>query len=262
MTDWLHCNKCSAKYQPNIKLYLTECAHIFCEKCREVINDPIKCPVCDKPNNFIPISKDMDANVQQFFIPFEVQVKKLSEMYNFQMQHRMRLFQTMSQKYAFLKKEFINVHNKGKNLARENTMLKNMLMSTSRNSQPFQTSTPALTNDDSSHIDEMSVVSSIPFTPSIVSSSARKFPGHPQRVHPSFRGVFPVPGSCGGGIFHRPSPAQMVPSGGGSSGGRGGGAGGRGGRRAHAAPVHRPVGTAFSLQQLQGGGDGSMKQWK
>ncbi|XP_023021386.1 nenya isoform X2 [Leptinotarsa decemlineata] len=176
MNDWLHCNKCSTKFQPPMKLFLSECGHIFCEKCGENIKS--KCLICDKTSNFIPISKDMDISVQQFFIPLDLQIKKLSEVYNFQMQHRMRMFQTLAQKYAFAKKECINVHNKNKNLLRENRTLKNMLMSATRNNNlPFLTSTPALTND-TSQMDDMSVVSSIPpFTPSVSSR-----PGHLQRI--------------------------------------------------------------------------------
>ncbi|KAG5897640.1 hypothetical protein JTB14_013781 [Gonioctena quinquepunctata] len=173
--------------------------------------------------------------------------EKQKHVYNFQMQHRMKMFQTLAQKYAFAKKECINVHNKNKNLARENKMLKNMLMSSSRNihHQPLLTSTPALTND-SSHMDNMSEVSSIPpYTPSVASR-----PGYAQRVQSIGR---PMRGpqhsyqqqhvfgnaSGGGSIFHRPSPVQLVPN---------------GARNINVAAIHRPMGTAKSLQELQSGG--------
>lgn len=71
--------------------------------------------------------------MQQFFSPFESFLKKTLEtvvkVYSFQLGHRNRLFQMLSQKYAHVKKELINNLNKNKNLAKENKMMRDLMVS-------------------------------------------------------------------------------------------------------------------------------------
>lgn len=77
------------------------------------------------------INKDMDVNAQQFFTPFEGYFKKTLEtiqnVFNFQIGQRNRLFQVLSQKYAYAKKECITSINKNKALMKENKMLKDIV---------------------------------------------------------------------------------------------------------------------------------------
>lgn len=75
----------------------------------------------------------MDANMQQFFTPFEAYLKKTNEtiqkVFNFQMGQRNRLYQVLSQKYAYAKKEYFSSVNRNKALLKENKMLKDIVVS-------------------------------------------------------------------------------------------------------------------------------------
>lgn len=35
MSLWIHCNKCYSRYAPVCKFFVTDCLHVFCEKCLE-----------------------------------------------------------------------------------------------------------------------------------------------------------------------------------------------------------------------------------
>ncbi|KAJ8962466.1 hypothetical protein NQ317_011628 [Molorchus minor] len=133
MNDWVHCNKCSQKYNPNVKLLLTECGHMFCERCKD--------------------SNNINLIIQLLYFL----------VYNFQTQNTTRLLRTTRQKYEYAKKECISCHKRNKVLTRELRILKTMLMSMGQNPQPFLTSTPA-TGSDTLQGDNMSM-SSIRFTP-------------------------------------------------------------------------------------------------
>ncbi|XP_023311784.1 probable E3 SUMO-protein ligase RNF212 [Anoplophora glabripennis] len=170
MNDWIHCNKCSIKPHSNVKLFITECGHLFCQRCTENLKDS-KCVICNKSVKIIPISNDMDASIQRFFIPIETHLNKILEVYNFQMQHRGRLVQTTLQKYNYAKKECISAFNKYREVTRENKTLKSTLMSRGKfgNPHPF-TSTPFV---NASQADTMSI-SSVGFTPNVC-----------ERMHPA-----------------------------------------------------------------------------
>lgn len=92
------------------------------------------CFVCQRVSEVLEIDENkMDTNMQQFFSSFEPFLKKSFEtvikVYSFQLGHRNRLFQILSQKYAHVKKECINNLNKNKTLAKENKMLKDLMVS-------------------------------------------------------------------------------------------------------------------------------------
>uniref|UniRef100_A0A6P7G4C0 Probable E3 SUMO-protein ligase RNF212 n=1 Tax=Diabrotica virgifera virgifera TaxID=50390 RepID=A0A6P7G4C0_DIAVI len=188
--DWVHCNKCFLKLQPELKMYVVECSHIFCETCVKRVSDTNKCLVCEKSGSFIAIGNDMTSSVQPFFIPLEMQIKKLLEIYQFQMKHRERLCQAQMQKYQFAKKELITYHHKLKGVSSENKIMRNMLLSNSRgpNTGAFITSTPSAMTDDSPC---KSVISSIiPLTPMQDKSkqSGHSMPGYAQRLNNNYDG--------------------------------------------------------------------------
>ncbi|KAJ8984772.1 hypothetical protein NQ317_012135 [Molorchus minor] len=169
MNDWVHCNKCSQKYNPNNAVIC------FCERCKDSNNNST-CIICNKSVSVVEISKDMDSSVRQFFFPIEEHLKKIFDVYNFQTQNTTRLLRTISQKYEYAKKECISCHKRNKVLTRELRMLKTMLMSMGQNPQPFLTSTPA-TGSDTLQGDNMSM-SSIRFTPN---NAGQTIAGYGQR---------------------------------------------------------------------------------
>ncbi|CAH1115118.1 unnamed protein product [Psylliodes chrysocephalus] len=234
MNDWLHCNKCFVRFQPDkpdIKFYLVECAHVFCENCVKQVHTT-KCLICGKSDMFIPINKDMNTSAQPFFLPIETHLKKVIEVYNFQTMHRQRLCHSQTQKYQYLKRAAFNYEQKMKALISDNKMMRSILLNNTRQNYP----TPGGPNDDN-----MSVVSSIQsFTPNIKSTPI--IPGYAHRIPQhdgNIRGV-PIPynqphlhGATG---YYRPSPNVM----------------GHQNRKLNMPSVHKPPSTASSMSQLHG----------
>ncbi|XP_049823517.1 probable E3 SUMO-protein ligase RNF212 [Aethina tumida] len=141
--DWVHCNKCSIKYISNIKFMLTECGHIFCETCIKQIKQEKTCTICKKScKNFMPLSKEMDTNFQQFFLPFDQVMKRTLEVYNFQHLQKNRLLQNMCAKYNMAKKENVKLHQIIKKLHTENETLRSVANYRGNNRVPYMTSTP------------------------------------------------------------------------------------------------------------------------
>nr|CAI5866902.1 unnamed protein product [Callosobruchus analis] len=178
MADWVHCNKCSIIFKPNVKFFLTECSHIFCQSCIASINET-KCVVCQKSNCYIEICKSMDPNIQLFFNPAEYQIKKTMEILQFQTQQRIRQYQTVAKKYAFAKRECMKLYSRNKALMQHVKMLQNMIEQTkaavmngvmpkflfrpnqfAASSTP-SSMTPAMTSDRSG-MDDVSQISSVP----------------------------------------------------------------------------------------------------
>ncbi|CAG9862347.1 unnamed protein product [Phyllotreta striolata] len=240
MNDWLHCNQCLTRYQADIKFYLIECAHILCGNCIKQIRDS-KCLICDKPNDFILIDKDMHSSAQPFFVPFESHLKKLQEVFNFQSMHRQRLFQCQLKKYQFLKKEMFCYHQKTKEILSENKMMRGMLMNNNRQQGSYY---PTSDSFSPSISDDMSFVSSVAsFTPNVKSTP---IPGFARRVQGSLdrsgvRGLsIPQnqPHLHGGTGFYRPSPGMGPPSGAPPL------------KKFNMATVHKTPSTAASMSQL------------
>lgn len=78
----------------------------------------------------------MNENVQPFFTPYESFLKQtletIQKVYSFQLTQRNRLYQLLSKKYAYAKKECFNSTNKNKALMQENKMLKDLYVSSHR----------------------------------------------------------------------------------------------------------------------------------
>ncbi|CAH2002135.1 unnamed protein product [Acanthoscelides obtectus] len=178
MADWIYCNKCAMIYKPHLKYFLTECSHIFCQSCIVGIKET-KCVICQTSNRYIEICKEMEPDIKIYFTPFDQYIKKGMEIWQFQLQQRMRQLQTVTKKYAFAKRECIKIHNKNKELVQQNKMLHTLLEQAKesikngrvpeflfRPNHQLATSTPsamtpAMTSDRTG-MDNMSQISSIP----------------------------------------------------------------------------------------------------
>ncbi|XP_044271555.1 probable E3 SUMO-protein ligase RNF212 [Tribolium madens] len=207
MSDWVHCNRCSMKYNAQTTFFLVECGHIFCQRCVDKIKISKKCLICNKSGNALPLNKDVNQNVLAFFLPFEDMLKKCLEVYKFQLQHRNTLYQNLLEKYNYAKKEYITCHNTNNKLIKETQMLRSMLRSAGKNPQGFLTSTPLSQNSDNNlTFQNTSIMSSIPPiktpTPFKDYSMMKMFPGYPKRSQP-----------FSAGSSQGPSPAQRVPMG-------------------------------------------------
>ncbi|XP_068897827.1 RING finger protein 212B [Tenebrio molitor] len=207
MSDWVHCNKCSIKYNNQTTFFLVECGHIFCQRCVEKIRISKRCIICNKNTNVLLLNKDVEQTVLDFFLPLETLLKKTVEVYKFQLQHRTTLYQNMSDKYNYAKKEYINCHNSNKHLMKENQMLRSLLRSAGKNPHRFTTSTPdSHTSENNFTFQNTSLLSSIPAQAGITSGTdnllTKMYPGYPKRSH-----------GFSSGSSQGPSPAQTVPLG-------------------------------------------------
>ncbi|CAG9829770.1 unnamed protein product [Diabrotica balteata] len=240
--DWVHCNKCFLKYQPEMKMYVVECSHIFCETCIKRVSDA-KCLVCEKSSNFIAIGNDMSSSIQPFFVPLDMQIKKILEIYQFQMAHRQRLCQAQMQKYQFAKKELLTYHHKLKGVLSENKMMRNMLLNNSRpNAGSFITSTPSAMNEDISPC-KSAISSIIPYTPIQDKSKppGNSIPGYAQRQNnydENTRGMSALRNQPHLMSGYRPSPGIMGPANMAHQ------------RRLNMPSIHRPPNTLNPISQL------------
>ncbi|RZB39940.1 E3 SUMO-protein ligase RNF212, partial [Asbolus verrucosus] len=146
------------------------------------------CIICNKSGQVLPLNKDVEQNVLDFFLPVENHFKKTLEVsvYKFQVQHRSSLFQNLLEKYNYAKKEYMNCHNTNNQLIKENQMLRSMLRSASgKSSQRFMTSTPMSHSSDNMTFQNSSIMSSIPphmgTTPSGNNHNLKMYPGYPKR---------------------------------------------------------------------------------
>ncbi|XP_063921282.1 RING finger protein 212B [Zophobas morio] len=181
MSDWVHCNKCCIKYGGQTSFFLVECGHIFCQRCVETIRTTRKCVLCNKSGNILPLNKDLEQSVLDFFLPMENIFRKGSEIYRFQLQQRTLLYQKLMDKYNYAKKEYMNCSTNNKHLQKENQMLRSMLRA-GKNSQRFVTSTPVSQpslSEGNVTFQNASLLSSIPAATR--TPSAKMYPGYSKR---------------------------------------------------------------------------------
>ncbi|XP_030753297.1 probable E3 SUMO-protein ligase RNF212 [Sitophilus oryzae] len=206
MKDWVFCNKCSAKYQSNFKFHLTECGHVFCDRCALKIKETKKCLLCNNSSSTMELSQEMDHSMQMFFWPLENIVQQSLQVINFQKMHKNLYLQFLYKKYDYAKRQCISSHNSIQKLKKENQELREMLKKAGFKTNPFLTSTPALGPNQTADND-LSVMSSIKFgTPGSIPGSAR-------RILQSEKAMQNYLGLSKNSSLGTPSPAQMVPKG-------------------------------------------------
>lgn len=93
MTDWLHCNTCFRQPGEGIGFSLTNCGHIYCEKCVRVACNE-RCSMCGSVCDKITLSSKMKPEVETFFTnPLDLikkDTKKSIQVMEFQHNHRRR----------------------------------------------------------------------------------------------------------------------------------------------------------------------------
>ncbi|CAI9719483.1 finger 212B-like isoform X2 [Octopus vulgaris] len=101
MVDWLHCNLCFNQPGNGIKFSLTNCGHVYCEKC---LNEGTRenCKMCKAVCNSILLTGKMKPDVEIFFgDPFELikkQNRQLIQVFEFQKNHRRRFINYLRDK--------------------------------------------------------------------------------------------------------------------------------------------------------------------
>ncbi|XP_050313644.1 zip homologous protein 2-like [Anthonomus grandis grandis] len=107
---FVFCNSCSLPFG-RIKFYLTECGHIFCEKCIRAVTRHKKCTMCQKGTRAMEISAKMDFQTQMYFYPFSSILDQSLKVYNFQMMHKRIYEESVMKKYNCAKKQCVHYHN-------------------------------------------------------------------------------------------------------------------------------------------------------
>ncbi|CAC5374282.1 unnamed protein product [Mytilus coruscus] len=107
MTDWLHCNTCFRQPGEGIGFSLTNCGHIYCEKCSRVACNE-RCSMCGSVCDKITLSGRMKPDVEMFFTsPSDMHKKDSKKFYQvmeFQDSHRRRFVNHLKDKIAKMEK--------------------------------------------------------------------------------------------------------------------------------------------------------------
>ncbi|XP_025115888.1 probable E3 SUMO-protein ligase RNF212 isoform X2 [Pomacea canaliculata] len=107
MADWLHCNLCFLQPGDGTPFHITSCGHIYCDGCVEK-GSKVSCSMCASKCSTLELSGKMKPDVESFFLdPVDVlnkAFKKFVQTWEFQRNHRRRLFSHMSAKVLELNK--------------------------------------------------------------------------------------------------------------------------------------------------------------
>ncbi|XP_067650763.1 RING finger protein 212B-like [Haliotis asinina] len=94
MVDWLHCNLCFIQPGAGAHFSLTNCGHIYCEKCL-VDGCKERCRMCGSSCTIIKLSANMKPEVELFFTdPVDILrkcLKQAIQVLDFQKNHRARM---------------------------------------------------------------------------------------------------------------------------------------------------------------------------
>jgi len=101
MSVWAHCNRCLTTFAENngkLKLFVTSCGHMFCEKCvHKKCTQP--CYICNKNASIVEIGRSLPAHMRHLFTnPRDLSrnnQKTLSYVLTFQQKQRDRLSKKM-----------------------------------------------------------------------------------------------------------------------------------------------------------------------
>lgn len=112
--DWIHCNSCYLL--PNLskdkKFLLTSCGHVYCENC--VKSDGTKkCLICGNTFTMIPLTSELNADIQEYFRTPEDVLKRALQIMAFQEGHRSRItayFNNVILKYKAAKQEIVRLN--------------------------------------------------------------------------------------------------------------------------------------------------------
>lgn len=112
--DWIHCNKCSKRYQSGAKFFLTNCLHMKCETCVAKTSQPGQprtiCLVCGRECAITPLNKDLSPDLQPFFMPYQKVIEKHDIIQSFQIENMLSLLKSISTKYNCAKIEIRKLH--------------------------------------------------------------------------------------------------------------------------------------------------------
>lgn len=126
--DWVHCNNCYV--QPGeleVKFFITNCGHIYCDNCLKS-NTSEKCIVCQVKYASLPLSSNMNSEIEIYFHDPVISLKKQIKILEFQQNHRIRLLSYNKEKlknFNQLEKENWALKEKLSLLKQENSYLKN-----------------------------------------------------------------------------------------------------------------------------------------
>ncbi|RLU17218.1 hypothetical protein DMN91_011287 [Ooceraea biroi] len=127
--DMYICNKCFAPtYRGKHPYYITQCGHIFCQKCLQQVEN--QCPQCQQVGpKSIPLREPLAPKVTPFFVPLEETLGILLKVDLFrknQMKSTMQRFHELDKKYEMLKKQYCILGRNLKLLTQKYLNLKSM----------------------------------------------------------------------------------------------------------------------------------------
>ncbi|XP_059159316.1 probable E3 SUMO-protein ligase RNF212 isoform X2 [Physella acuta] len=132
MSHWMHCNGCYCQPEPGVELrfFLTNCSHIYCEKCVSACTKE-KCKVCRSQCNTLLLGGKIQKEVENLFAdPIDLHQKFTKQFYQtleFQKSHQRRLVRQLREKLKILGSQINEVKNviaQAQTIERESMKLK------------------------------------------------------------------------------------------------------------------------------------------
>lgn len=152
--DWVHCNNCYV--QPGDvemkKFFITNCGHIYCDECLQV-NQSKECRICLVKYTAIPLSSNMNSEVEIYFRDPVMNLKKQIKILEFQQSHRIRLISYNKERlnnYRALKKENYNLSEELSLFKKENFSLREEIKTLKENLFEFKKKHGLLSSCDQS----------------------------------------------------------------------------------------------------------------
>lgn len=140
MADWLHCNICFRQPGDGVGFSLTNCGHVYCDKCVKTACID-RCSMCGSVCDKISLTSKMKPEVEIFFTNpldmFKKDMKKFMQVMDFQQNHRRRFLEHLRDKMmkqeAFVQNTqrmallFQDMERENANIKEENLYLKKLI---------------------------------------------------------------------------------------------------------------------------------------
>ncbi|CAL1541960.1 unnamed protein product [Lymnaea stagnalis] len=111
MAHWMHCNGCYCQPQPGVdlKFYLTNCSHLYCEKCVASCAKE-RCKVCRSQCTTLMLGGKLPKEVENLFSdPIDMHQKfnkQFHQTLEFQKSHQRRLVRQLKEKMKLFGQQF------------------------------------------------------------------------------------------------------------------------------------------------------------
>ncbi|XP_037284414.2 nenya isoform X3 [Rhipicephalus microplus] len=133
MNKMVYCNNCFAQPRKTLMFYVTTCAHVYCQTCKEDCTRG-SCKMCGATCSTAALSQDMSPEVRELFRDPKQMFNKAVMIADFQVSQLVRLVGFLRQEVSTLKASYkkatelgIKYKQQAESLSKENATLRNEL---------------------------------------------------------------------------------------------------------------------------------------